>query len=231
MSKSDDKPAAAAAAPATVRDNQFTFDGADDFGLSAVMRQVNSLSVEQVHAACGISLQQLVDALIGAFPAARRDYVSAVLEASSHNHNMLWDAYQTAAAVEHGGEMPAEAALQYPTRVWQVAEGAIAVAYTAAGPKRWPTLHPLLQALSAEHSKLAPLFRQGFQDAELAKRAELAAVYLHSMVTADFLYVAAIGAALEVPSPEVWPVPPEVWTPHRAQLASVEARTAAMRLQ
>lgn len=231
MSKNEDKPAAAAAAPATVRDNQFTFDGADDFGLSAVMRQVNSLSVEQVHAACGMSLQQFIDTVLQCFPATRRDYASAVLEAAAHNHNYLWNEYQRAAEVANGGTMRSEDALAYPSRIWQVAEGAVAVAYTAAGPKRWPELHPLLQALSVEHGKLTPLFRQGFQDAELAKRTELMAVYLHSSVTLDFLYIAAMGAALEVTSAEVWPVPPEVWQPHRAQLASVEHRTAAMRLQ
>lgn len=224
------KSAAGASAPATVRDNAFTFDGADDFGLAAVMRQVNGLSVEQVHATCGVTLQQFIDTVLQRFPAARRDYASTVLEAAAHNHNYLWNEYQRAAEVANG-TLRSEDALAYPSRIWQVAEGAVAVAYTAAGQKRWPELHPLLQALSVEHSKLTPLFRQGFQDAELAKRTELMAVYLHSNVTLDFLYIAAMGAALEVTSAEVWPVPPEVWQPYRAQLASVEHRTAAMRLQ
>lgn len=223
---------AAPSAPASVRDNAYTFDGPDDFGMGAVVRRLNALDAAAVHSACGISLEQYCDALLHAFPPAAHSYVSATLEAAGHNHGYLWTQYQNAAlSTDATGESMATQQLQYPASMWQALEAAIPVAYTAAihnphFPDSQQLLHSTLGAIAYERECIAPLFRQGFQDAELCKRSELAAIYLHAMVIADFLYAAAVGCALHVPSPEMWPTPPEVWKPHRAAMASVERATA-----
>lgn len=215
-----------------VRDNAYSFDGPDDFGLGAVVRRLNALDASQVHSTCGMLLAQYTDALVHALPPAYHTAVEATLEAACHNHGHIWTQYQAAAqATGATGEEMAQQQLQYPSSLWQSLEAAIPVAYTAAiGNKSFPfshgTLHSTLGAIAYERESIAPLFRQGFQDAELCKRSELAAIYLHAQVTADFLYAAAVGFALRVPSPEMWPTPPEVWKPHRAALASVERTTA-----
>lgn len=215
-----------------VRDNSYSFDGPDDFGLAAVVRRLNALDASQVHSTCGMLLAQYTDALVHALPPAHHAAMEATLEAACHNHAYIWTQYQAAAqATGATGEQMAQQQLQYPASLWQSLEAAIPVAYTAAMHSRsFPfshqALHSMLGAIAYERESIAPCFRQGFQDAELCKRSELAAIYLHAMVTADFLYAAAVGFALRVPSPEMWPTPPEVWKPHRAALASVERRVA-----
>lgn len=220
-------PTRTASAIASVRDNAFTFDGPDDFGMAQVMRTVNSLDIQSVHGMCGTLLLQFTDTLVGLAPAFRRNELSAVLEAAAHNHNYLWAQYQQAAiATGSTGESQSQAQMQYLNSLWQSLEAAIPVAYTALDHGMRAVAITMAQPTADEREKLAAVLRQGFQDAELAQRGELAAVYLHAMATADFLYCAAVGFALRVPSPEMWPVPPEVWKPHRAAMASVEHATA-----
>lgn len=186
----------------TVRDNRFTFKNADDMGTAEPVVFTSDDMAEllaQYAQQCRIILRQ------------RAGYFEAVLQAALHNH---WTIAKAMTELEGPSA--------YANSVQQVLPAAIAAGVPAYSDSAFPAMHEAMRLISDEHNALQDALKQAFQQA-VGNHDSCVEVAV-AMQSALYTYCAALGCALRVPSPEMWPTPPDVWKPVRAQLASVESK-------